>query len=125
MNIKITFNKIEKIIPLPEDFEKELRVWQEFAGMCLDEFSFNLPKHDLPIFLLPKDVQDSILKPTEMENQYNKYDKKMENKLISFIELHYNTKVKKKYFVWESFETREKEKKQNISDIYSCNDYKK
>ena len=43
-NLEIEFNGIVKIIPISDDFAKEIRVWNEFASMCLETMFEGMPK---------------------------------------------------------------------------------
>jgi hypothetical protein len=124
--LEIQFNGIVKIIPISEDFAKEIRVWNEFASMCLETMFEGMPQFDddNDVFLLVSQEAES-LEYNAMEEQYNKYDKKMQKKLILFIEKHFETKVNKRYFYSENIIPDEEDLKKNITEIIISDDEKK
>jgi hypothetical protein len=131
-NLEIEFNGIVKIIPISEDFAKEIRVWNEFASMCLETMFEGMPKQsddDNNVFVLvsqeaAKAFLENQSKYNAMEEQYIKYDKKMQKKLILFIEKHFETKVNKRYFYSENIIPDEEDLKKNITEIIICDDEK-
>jgi hypothetical protein len=132
--LEIEFNGIVKIIPISEDFAKEIRVWNEFASMCLETMFEGMPEQLLDIEVKIHDYHDSIAsflenqskytKYNAMEEQYIKYDKKMQKKLILFIEKHFETKVNKRYFFSENIIPDKEDLKKNITEIIICDDEK-
>ena len=127
--LEIEFNGIVKIIPISDDFAKEIRVWNEFASMCLETMFEGMPQFDdNDVFLLVSQEAESFLenqsKYNAMEEQYNKYDKKMQKKLILFIEKHFETKVNKRYFFSENIIPDKEDLKKNITEIIICDDEK-
>ena len=114
--LEIEFNGIVKIIPISEDFAKEIRVWNEFASMCLETMFEGMPEQLLDI--------EVKIQFNAMEEQYIKYDKKMQKKLILFIEKHFETKVNKRYFFSENIIPDKEDLKKNITEIIICDDEK-
>ena len=114
--LEIEFNGIVKIIPISEDFAKEIRVWNEFASMCLETMFEGMPEQLLDI--------EVKIQCNAMEEQYIKYDKKMQKKLILFIEKHFETKVNKRYFFSENIIPDKEDLKKNITEIIICDDEK-
>lgn len=110
--IRLVLNGNEKIIEVTDNFYSNYRVINEFASMCIEEFTSQIDFNDICISF------DKILKTvgqtTEMEKQYNLAYRKYETKLIKLFEKVFETKIKRKDFYEKSFVTDEDDIKNNI-----------
>jgi hypothetical protein len=121
--IQITFNRRRKIIPITEEFDRDLRVWNEFALMSIESMMGVTEKYkETPIIDLPKNVSKDFFKINDIEKQYNIYDRKMVKKLILFINENFNVKIKPANFWWESYASNARQIDGKIMHVYKCND---
>lgn len=124
--IKIIYNNKTKIIPITEKFNTDLRVWYEFANMCLETMFSKVPDRYMktPIIELPSEVMDDILAVTEVEKQYYNYEDKMILRLIRKIETNFKVKIKKNSFHFLTYDLDEEDKKNDIVHVFDCFDVK-
>lgn len=120
--IKITFNKITKLIPITENYDTELRVWNEFAEMATETMLSQIPNEykQVAIIDLPKEIAENFFSVSEVEKQYFQYEERMILKLISEIETNFDTKISRDNFHWISKSPNEDELKNGIKHIFDC-----
>ena len=98
---RITFNDVEKIVEITDDFYTDCRVCNEMAVIAYEDFE-----------------------ETEIE-KYNAFREKHCKKIISLIEEKFSVKVKEDAFYHEEFEVSEDDFKNDIViEIEADDDYK-
>ena len=122
--IKITYNKITKVIPITEKYDTELRVWNEFAEMATETMFSQIPSEykKVAIIDLPKEIAENFFSVSEVEKQYFDYEERMILKLISEIESNFNTKICRDTFHWLSRCPNADEINDGVKHIFDCID---
>jgi hypothetical protein len=122
--IKVTFNNNTKIITITEKFDTSIRVWYEFASMCIEAMFSKIPTeyHHKQLIDLPKEIFDDIFKVTEIEKQYYDYENKMIRGLISKIEKNFKVKINKTEFHFLNFDLQDEDIDNGITHVFDCFD---
>ena len=122
--IKITFNNITKVLDITEEFDTEIRIWNEFAEMATESMFGEIPFEykNVPIIDFPNDIAKKFFQISEVEKQYEIYEEKMISKLIEFIETNFNSKIHKNSFHWLSTEPKKIDLELGIKHIFDCLD---
>jgi hypothetical protein len=120
--IKVTFNNETKVITITKKYDTSLRVWYEFASMCLESMLNKVPDEYLhiPLIELPKEIFDNIFKVSEIEKQYDNYERKMISSLIRKIETNFKVKIKKSEFHFLNYDLQDEDKENDITHVFDC-----
>ena len=122
---RITFNGVEKIVEITEEFHTEYRVLGEMSDIWSEESKLMRPPakyESVPMALWPKEIQKQTFEDAEVDIAFDNMSVKYEESLIKVIEEAFGIVVDADIFLSESYNPTEEDEKNGIVIVEVGND---